>query len=51
VLALDPAEGSSEDLAPGSRANIGMAGIGMSPSNLGIGEIMMSRSCIQEIKM
>jgi hypothetical protein len=51
VLALDPTEGSSEDSVPGSWADIGMAGIGMSPSNPGMGEIMMSRSCIQEIKM
>jgi hypothetical protein len=49
VPALDPVEGSSEDSVPGSWAEIGMAGIGMSPSNPGIGEMKISRSCIQEI--
>jgi hypothetical protein len=35
ALALYPSEGSSEDSTPGSHAEIRMAGIGMSPSNLG----------------
>jgi hypothetical protein len=51
VLALDPVEGSSEDSAPGSQAEIEMAGIGMSPSNPKIGEMKLSYSCIQEIKI
>jgi hypothetical protein len=51
VLALDPAEGSSKDSAPGSQAKFWMARIGMSPPNLGIGEIKLSKSCIQEIKI
>jgi hypothetical protein len=49
ALAMDSAEGSLEDSALGSRADIGMAGIEMSPSNPGIGEVMLSKSCIQEI--
>jgi hypothetical protein len=47
ALALDLVEGFLEDSAPGSRAEIGMAGIGMSPSNLGIGKLKLSKSCIQ----
>jgi hypothetical protein len=45
-LALDLEGGSSEDLLPGSRAEFGMAGIGTSPSNAGMGEIKLSKSCI-----
>jgi hypothetical protein len=41
ALALGPAEGSSEDSASGSRVDIRMAGIGMSPSNPGMGEIKL----------
>jgi hypothetical protein len=44
ALALDPVEGSSEDSTPGSQADIGMA-----PSNPGMGEMRLSKSCIQEI--
>jgi hypothetical protein len=51
ALTLDPVEGPSEDSVPGSQAEIGMAGIGMSSSNLGIGEIKLSKSCLQEIKI
>jgi hypothetical protein len=51
VLALDPVEGSSGDSLLGSQGEIGMAGIGTSPSNLGMGEIKLSKSYIQEIKI
>jgi hypothetical protein len=51
ALALDLAEGSSKDSARGSRAKIGMAGIGISPSNPGIIKMKLSKSCIQEIKI
>jgi hypothetical protein len=51
VLALDPVEVSSEDSVSGSQADIGMVGIGMSSSNPGMGEIKLSMSCIQEIKI
>jgi hypothetical protein len=50
-LALDPVEGSSEDSVPGSWADIGMVGIGMSISNAGMGEMKLSKSYIQEIKI
>jgi hypothetical protein len=43
ALALNPTEGS--------RADIGMAGIGMLLSNPGMGKIKLSKSCIQEIKI
>jgi hypothetical protein len=49
VLALDPAEESSEDSAPGSWAKTRMVGIRMSLSNPGIGDMKLSKSCIQEI--
>jgi hypothetical protein len=51
ALALDPTQGFSEGSAAGSLADIGMAGIEMSPSNPGMGEIKLSKSCIQEIKI
>jgi hypothetical protein len=47
ALALDPAEGPWEDSIPGSRAETGMAGIGISPSNPRVGEIKLSKSYIQ----
>jgi hypothetical protein len=51
ALALDLAEGSLEDSVLGSWAKIKTAGIEMSPSNPGIGEIKLSKSCIQKIKV
>jgi hypothetical protein len=42
-------EGSLEDSTARSRADIGMVGIDMSPSNLGIGDMKLSKSCIQEV--
>jgi hypothetical protein len=51
ALALGTAEGSSEESTPRSWADIRMAGIGMSPSNPGMGKIKLSKSCIQEIKI
>jgi hypothetical protein len=46
VLALEPVGGSLKDSTPGSRAKIGMARIGTSPSNPGMGEMKLSKSCI-----
>jgi hypothetical protein len=46
----DPVEAPWEDLIPGSRAETGMAGIGMSPSNPGMGEMKLSKSCIQKLE-
>jgi hypothetical protein len=43
---LDLVEGSSEDSTSGSWTEIRMAGIGMSPSNLEIGEMKLSKSYI-----
>jgi hypothetical protein len=51
ALALELVEGSLVDSAQGSWVEIGMAGIGMSPSNLGIGEMTLSKTYIQEIKI
>jgi hypothetical protein len=51
VAALDLAGGSSEDSVLGSRVETGMAGIRTSSSNLGISEIKLSKSCIQEIRV
>jgi hypothetical protein len=48
---LNPVKGSLEDSTPGLQAKIETAGIEMSPSNLGIGEIKLSKSCIQETKV
>jgi hypothetical protein len=47
VPAPDPVEGPSEDSTPGSRAETGMAGIKISPLNLGMGEVKLSKSYIQ----
>jgi hypothetical protein len=49
VLALDWAEGSSKDSMLGLRADIGMVGIKMSHSNLAMGEMKLSKFCIQVI--
>jgi hypothetical protein len=35
---------------PGEQAETGIAGIGMSPSKPGIGEMKLSKSCIRTIK-
>jgi hypothetical protein len=48
ALALDPVEGSSEDSTPGSRADIGLVGTGMLPSNPGMGKMRLSKFSIQE---
>jgi hypothetical protein len=47
ALALAPAEGSLTDSSPGGQVKIGMARIEMSPSRLGMGEIKLSKACIQ----
>jgi hypothetical protein len=47
---LASAEGSSMASPLGGRAETGIAGIGMSPSKPGIGEIKLSKSCIRTIK-
>jgi hypothetical protein len=44
--ALVSVEGLSMALSPGGWAVMGIAGIGMSPSKLGIGEMKLSKSCI-----
>jgi hypothetical protein len=49
VLALHPVEGFSEDSMPGSWVVSGWQEMGMSPSNLGMGEMKLSKSCIQKI--
>jgi hypothetical protein len=46
-LALAPTEGSLTDSSPGGQAKIGMVGNGMSASKLGMGEIKLSKACIQ----
>jgi hypothetical protein len=51
ALTLDPVEGSLEESTQGSRAKIGMAGIGMSLLNPGIDKMKLSKSYIQEIKI
>jgi hypothetical protein len=43
--------GSSEESALGSWAKTGVVGIGTSPSNLGIDEVKLSKSYIQEIRV
>jgi hypothetical protein len=35
---------------PGQQAEMGIAGIGMSPSKPGMGEMKLSKSCIRTIK-
>jgi hypothetical protein len=47
ALAPDSVEGPWENPTLGSQAETGMAGIRMSPSNPRIGEIKLSKSCIQ----
>jgi hypothetical protein len=49
--ALDSVEGSSEDSTPRLWVEIGMAGIRISPSNLRMGDIKLSKSCIQTIRI
>jgi hypothetical protein len=49
ALTLDPMEGSLEDSAFGSRVEIGMVEIRISPSNPRIGEMKLSKSCVQVI--
>jgi hypothetical protein len=46
ALALALTDGSLVDSPPGHRAKIGIAGIGMSPSNPGMGEIKLSKAYI-----
>jgi hypothetical protein len=45
--ALDLVEGPYEDSMPVSQVKTGMAGIGISCSNPGMGEVKLSKSCIQ----
>jgi hypothetical protein len=45
--ALAPIDGSLADSTLGDRVETGIVGIGMSPSNLGMGEIRLSKACIQ----
>jgi hypothetical protein len=47
VLPLAPVEGSFVDSSLGGQAEIGMAGIGISPSKLGTGKMKLSNACIQ----
>jgi hypothetical protein len=47
ALGPDSVEGPWEVSTSGSRSETGMAGIGISPSKHGIGEIKLSRSYIQ----
>jgi hypothetical protein len=47
MLALALAEGSLMDSPLGGQAKIGMVGIEMSPSKLGMGEMKLSKACIQ----
>jgi hypothetical protein len=49
--ALDPVEGFSEESTPGLRVKVGMAGIEITPSNAGMGEIKLSKSCIGTIRI
>jgi hypothetical protein len=46
-LALEQVDESSADLAPRSRAKIGMVEIRISPSKPGIGEMKLSRTYIR----
>jgi hypothetical protein len=50
ALALAPADGSLIDSPLGGPVETGMTEIGMSPSNLGRGEIKLSKACIQTNK-
>jgi hypothetical protein len=47
VPAPDLVEGHWEFLTPGARAKTGMAGIRISLSNPRMGEVKLSKSCIQ----
>jgi hypothetical protein len=47
ALALALAEGSPVDLSPGGQAKTGIAGIRISPSKPGMGEMKLSNACIQ----
>jgi hypothetical protein len=47
ALALTLAEGSLVDSSPGDWPETGMAGIRMSPSKPGMGEMKLSKACIQ----
>jgi hypothetical protein len=49
--ALAPVEGSLSASSPGGWAETGIAGIGISPSKLGMGEMKLSKACIQTIKV
>jgi hypothetical protein len=48
---LVPADGSLAGSPLGDRTEIGIVRIGMSPSNLGMGEMKLSRTCIQTHKI
>jgi hypothetical protein len=49
--ALAPVEGSLSASPPGGWAETGIAGIGMSPSKPGMGEMELSKAYIQRIKV
>jgi hypothetical protein len=51
VLVLAPVDGSLVTSSLGGWAETGMAGIGMSPSKPGIGEMKLSSACIQTNKI
>jgi hypothetical protein len=51
VLTLAPVEGSLSASPPGGWAETRMAGIGISPSKSGMGEMKLSKACIQTIKI
>jgi hypothetical protein len=48
--ALAPADGSLADLPHGDWAKTGIVGKGMCPSNPGMGEVKLSKACIQTYK-
>jgi hypothetical protein len=50
VLPLAPVEGLLPTSPLGGSTETGMARIGISPSKLGMGEMKLSRICIQTIK-
>jgi hypothetical protein len=50
ALALALADGSLADSPLGDRAEIGIVGIRMSSSNPGMGEMKLSKACIQTYK-
>jgi hypothetical protein len=47
ALALAPVDGSLTDSSPGGQAENGTAGIRISPSKPVMGEIKLSKACIQ----